>query len=301
MKKNIKKQLLILILLICCIGSIAITFGRYVSNSISNFFIRSKEFYFNADKLAEDVAIYQIDNWSGVDTYTINVTMDSRKNNIKATTYDIPYDISYSVSNNALCQLSKNSGTILANTNSDSFDVIVTPNAQLNTGDRVEVEITATSRAQYKKTLKGRFTLIVGKEQLSYEITDAAKSPYCELRLTNTVSYYTAKENVGSYSAGDKINSDEYLRLSDTMKSKFVSSTVKIEFDPNEVLLDITNENYNKFTDIQYRTINGVSYIRSFKIAMDASSSMDIRFYKVDVNENYSYHTSHDNCILQIT
>ena len=268
MKKNRKKQILILLLLMCCMLSIVITFGRYVSSDIVNFFVRSKEFYFNADKLSENTSIFQIDNWSGVDSYTINVAMDSRKNNIEAASYDIPYDISCSISNNAIYQLSKTSGIISRNSNSDSFNVIVTPNTVLNEGDRVVVEITATARGDYKKIIKGRFTLVVGKEQLSYEITDSVKSPYCNLRLTNTLSGYT---------------------------------NVNIEFDPQDVLLDITNENYDNFTNIQYETINGKNYIKEFQISIEPISSIDIRFYKVDVNQNYSYHDSNDTCIIDIT
>ena len=63
----------------CCIFSIVITFGRYVSKSVSNFFVRSKEFYFNADKLSENTSVgltgsYVLDVKPGdYDYYTVGL------------------------------------------------------------------------------------------------------------------------------------------------------------------------------------------------------------------------------------
>ena len=218
-KYKVKKLILFLLILVVLVSVVSI-FGRFVTNIINNFFLRSKEFYFNSDKLKEDTAVYQVDNWSGVDDYTIIVNMNSRKNNLQAATYDIGYNITYTCSDNAICQLSKSSGTISASNNSDSFNLIITPNGQLDVGDRVEVEIEVNSTAQYTKTLKGKFTLVVGKERLSYEITDSVQSPYMQLRLTNTLSYYTVETAFDSYTVGQKIDSDTYIGLSNENKKK---------------------------------------------------------------------------------
>ena len=40
-----------------------ITFGRYIYNEIRDFYLSSKNFYFNSDKLTANRAIYQVDNW----------------------------------------------------------------------------------------------------------------------------------------------------------------------------------------------------------------------------------------------
>ena len=95
MQKQIykKKQILLLLAIVLCSISFVIVFGRYVTNSVNNFFMRSKEFYFFSDKLSENLDIFQIENWSGVDDYTITINMNSRKNNLEVATYDIAYDI----------------------------------------------------------------------------------------------------------------------------------------------------------------------------------------------------------------
>ena len=299
-KKYKKKQIIILALIVLCLLSFVIIFGRYVTNTINNFFVRSKEFYFYSDKLSEDNSVYQVDNWSGVDDYVITINMNSNNNNIESATYDIGYNISYTCSDNAICQLSKTSGTILASTNSDFFNLTITPNTQLSTGDRVVVEVEVNSTAPYKKTLKGKFTLVVGKEKLSYQITDDEQSPYMILSMTNTLSYYTVKEAFGSYTVGQKIDIDTYLALTDEEKKKCYSAIVRIEFDPNEILFDVTNSAYADATNITTTTIGGKTYISGFTISIDAISSREIRFYKVDVSQDYTY-PNNNNSIVTIT
>ena len=228
--------------------------------------------------------------------------MNSRKNNIKAVDYDIAYDISYTCTDNAICQLSKTEGIIYANSNVDFFNLTITPNRQLDVGDKVIIEIEANSKGKYKKTIKGKFTLVVGKDMLSYQITDSKQSPYMELRITNTLSYYIINEAFGKYSVGDKIDSDTYLNLSDTEKAKCYSALVSIEFDPQKILFDITNELYKEASNIETTVIDGMTYIKSLTFSIDASSSKDIRFYKVDVSSDYTYpNSSGTSAIVKVT
>lgn len=296
-----KKQIIIMLAILLCATSFVVVFGRYVTNGINNFFLRSKEFYFNSDKLSENKSVFQIENWSGVDDYTITVNMNSRKNNIQVASYDISYDIQYTCSDNAICQLSKNSGTISKDTNTDFFNLTITPNTQLETGDKVTVEIEATSTSNYKKTIKGKFTLVVGQENLTYQITDAPDEPYMNLRITNTLSYYVVRQSFGDYTVNQKIDIDAYLALSNEDKAKCFSSIVTMTFDPTKILLDITNENYPNVTNVTTTTINGKNYINSITLPIDAISSADIRFYKVDTSADYTYPNSNNNCVVTIT
>ena len=300
-KKYKRKQLIILGLIVLNLISFIVIFGRYLTNSINNFFVRSKEFYFYSDKLSEDNSVYQVDNWSGVDDYIITINMNSNNNNIEVASYDIGYNISYKCTDNAICQLSKTEGIILANTNSDFFNLTITPNMQLNTGDKVVVEVEVNSTAPYKKTLKGKFTLVVGKEKLTYQITDSAQNPYMQLSMTNTLTFYNVNESFGTYNVGDKIDIDTYLGLSDAEKAKCYSAMVDIKFDPTEILFDVTNSAYSDATNMTTTTINGKTYINGFTIKIDAISSKEIRFYKVDVSKNYTYPNKNNVSIVTVT
>ena len=281
--------------------SLVVVFGRYITDNINNYFLRSGEFYFESDKLSKEGTTLQVDNWSGVDDYTITINMNSRKNNIEKATYDISYDINYSSTDNVICNLSKEEGIIYASTNTDYFNLTITPNTQLRTGDKVVVDIEVNSTFQYQKTLKGQFILVVGQENISYQITDEVKSPYIELSITNTLSYYTVRESFGSYKEGDRIDTDTYLALSEEDKNKCYSGEIKIEFNPQEVLLDMTSEVYNKAKDIKTTLINGKNYINGFTINIDAISSVDIRFYKVDVTTDYTYPNANNESIIKVT
>lgn len=286
MKKN--KIIFLMIMLVIFIF-ITTVFGRYITSSIHDFFLRSKEFYFYSDKLKEEGANYQVENWSGVDSYEIVINMNSRSNNLNVTSYDIDYDISYEYSDNIKCDISKTSGTIYASTNSDSFNIMLTPNTKLDTGDTVWVEITATSKGPYKKTLIGKFTLVVGKENLSYTIDDIANRQYLELKITNTLSYYTVEQSFDSHKVGDRLTIDEYLSLSEEIKRKCYSARVNINFNPENVLIDITNGTYKDGTNVQTTKIDGYTYVDSFSLSIDAITSVNIRFYKTDVTKDYTY------------
>jgi hypothetical protein len=287
-KKKKDKRIFLMIMLVIFIF-ITTVFGRYITSSIHDFFLRSKEFYFYSDKLKEEGATYQIENWSGVDRYEIVINMNSRSNNLNVTSYDIDYDISYTYSDNIICDISKTSGTIYASTNSDSFNIMLTPNTQLNTGDTVWVEITATSKGPYKKTLTGKFTLVVGKENVSYTIEDIENRQYLELKITNTLSYYTVEQSFDSHKAGDRLTIDEYLSLSEENKRKCYSARVNINFNPENVLIDITNGTYKDGTNVQTTQIDGFTYVDSFSLSIDAITSVNIRFYKTDVTKDYTY------------
>ena len=67
------------------------------------------------------------------------------------------------------------------------------------------------------------------------------------------------------------------------------------------VLLDNTSESYQKATNIETTVINGKTYINSMTLAIDAISSEDIRFYKVDESKNYTYPNSNNKSVVTIT
>lgn len=224
--------------------SILSVLGRYITKSFNNFIMESKEFYFYSDKLKEDGEIYQINNWSGVEDYNITINMNSLKNNLKSASYDIGYDITYNCSNNIICQLSKTSGIIDAKSNSDTFSLRITPNAVMNNGDIAWIEIIAKSNGEYTKELRAEFKLVVGKENITYEIEDKVNRAYLELNITNTQSYYIVKEPFESYQKGQRIDVNVYLNLSEENKAKCYSGEITLKFDPKKVRIDMTDKNY---------------------------------------------------------
>jgi len=288
-RKIVKKRIIILFILSICVVSLIAIYARYVLDTNNNFYSKSKEFYFNSDKLDENGPVYQIENWSGVDDYTITINMNSNDNNLISTSYDISYDISYICSDNIICSLSKTTGVIYSSTNTDYFTLRITPNKTLSTGDRVYVQITAKAKSPYEKTLRGTFNLIVGQEKITYEIVDLANQQYLEVNITNTLSYYIVSQSFDSYNVNDKITRETYLSLTEDKKQKCYSAMVTLSFDPNVVLLDMTNNNYLNAENVTHTTKNSYNYINSITFKVDAITSTKVRFYKIDQTKNYTY------------
>lgn len=304
MKENLKKKfknfflknkkIIIFICILSVLGTIGIAFGRYIYDGVQNFYFATKKFYFDSDKLAQTMANYQLDNWSGVDDYTININMNSIKNNLVKADTDITYNITFSCSSTIICQTTQNSGTIWASTNSDSFNIVVTPNATFKDGDTVVVFVSATSTSPYKKTISGRFVLKVGKIGLSYEIDDSANSPYLEMRITNTIDYYSVRTaftstSGRSYTVGERIDITSYLNLTATEQANCASVIITLNFDPNITLLDMTNPSYLRKLTESSTTINNYQYINSYSFKIDAISSEIVKFYKINPSIDYTY------------
>lgn len=300
MKKSNILVVLLVILSIFSWGSLFKTYGRYIYNELRDYYLASHSFYFNSDKLDVGVKNEELDNYSGVDPYTVTINMNSYKNNFVASSSDIDYDITYECSSNATCEISKTSGVIYAASHTDSFYVTITPNENLSDGDTIWVEVETTSKSPYKKTLKGRFTLRVGKMGLGYEITDVKNRAYFDVNFTNTYDFYTVNEAFSNYNVGDRIDIATYLGLSDTEKDKCSSAVIEIKFDPSIAVLDMTNEAYINNTSSTIRTIGGYKYIDSFIFKVEALSSKSVRFYKSNVSKDYTYPFNNNESIVEV-
>lgn len=251
-----KKQFLIACVLLIFIIVIIQTLGRYIIDRVKNTYSESIEFYFYSDKLREDNPIYQFENWNGVDNYPIAIGMNSMKNDLLSTSYDISYNISYTCSSNIICQPSKTNSIIYSSNNIDSFNVLITPNGMLNTGDKATIEITATTSAPYAKTLQATFVLVVVSEEFSYEIIDSPSNPYLVLNVRNATPSPV---------------------------------TIDLSFDPDDILLDMTGNDYSMFSGVTYATKGSFSYINGVTFTLPALSSDTIRFYKVNKLLDYTY------------
>ena len=300
-----KQKLFLLYVLIFILILSSFTFARYAYQSIKAYFFQTKKFYFNCDKLTEAGSNIEMTNWSGVGQYSVTFNMNSYKNNLLFSDDNIQYDIDFECSDNVTCSVvdDKTNGTISSNTHSDSFTIVITVPTEtiLHDKDRVELYVETTSTSPYVKKLKGTFALVVGYYGLSYEIDDSKNSPYLITRITNTLDYYVVKEAFGSYSVNNQIDVDTYLGLTPEQQAKCASSIVTLTFDPNVVLLDMTSQNYQDAIHTTTRTINGHSYISSISFKIDAMSSEQVKFYKVNTSQNYTYPNNNGTSVIAVS
>lgn len=300
-KKGFKKTTYILVAIALFLVILGSTYGRYIYMELKEYYLSTKNFYFSSDKLTLNRAIYQVENWSGVDSYNISINLNSYKNNLEVCDSDITYELTYFCSSNVNCNLSKNSGTIYTTTNTDNVVATITPITSLSEGDSAFIEVTATSTAPYSKTIKARFILNVSISGLSYAIEDQVDRSYLNFNVTNTLDYYTVVTPFGSYNANDKIDMTTYANLSPENKLNCKSAHVTLMFDPGTVALDLTSEYF--LNAINYTTINigGNNYINSITFNVDAISSAQIKFYKIDATRNYTYPIVNNSSIIMFS
>jgi len=301
--KNLKKIIIILSLIFIILYSMQAvkTFSIYVFNNVREFYLKSNNFYFYSDKLKLNKAEYSAKNWSGIEDYIININMNSMENNSVRCNSNIEYTISYTCSDNILCQLSKTKSTIYASDNVDNFIVTITPKAELQTGDVVWLEVEATSTYPYVKTISGRFEITVGNLGMSYNIEDSKHSQYLEFNVVNTLNFYTIDDAFDGYVSGNKIDMNKYLALSDENKNKCHSMLVTLTFDPKKVLVDMTSEVYLKRVSTTTVNIDGYTYVNSITFKVDAISSKCVKFYKVNLENDYTYPNVNNEPIINIS
>lgn len=275
------------------------TLGRYIGKEIKNYYLNSKNFYFNSDKMQPDGIVYQVENWSGVDSYSVTFNMNSYKNNTVYSQSDIEYNINYSCSENVICEIDKTTSIIYSKEHTDSFTITMTPVNPLEDNDKATINVEAVSTSPYTKTLKGTFNVIVGKKGLSYEIIDEPNSVYCEVSITNTLDYYVVREAFGEYPVGYKIDIDTYLSLSQENKEKCASSIATINFNPRILLLDMTTQAYSNAINVTKQT-NEYEYINGLSFKIDALSSYRVKLYKVDSKSDYTYPFINESPVVNI-
>jgi len=296
-----KKRLFLTSIFFLLLIIIVPTFGRYVGKEIKDYYLISKNFYFNADKLEPNSIVYQVENWSGVDSYDVTFNLDSYKNNTVYSNSDIEYEVTYTCSSNVACTINKTNGIIYAAKHTDSFTITINPIKPLDDGEKATIEVQAKSTSPYEKVLKGKFNVVVGKMGLSYEILDEKDSTYFEVAITNTLDYYIARETYDKYEKGMKIDIDTYLELPDNEKQYFASSIVTIDFSPLEALLDMTSSAYLDAVSTNTTIIDNHNYINNVSFKVDALSSYRVKFYKVDTSRDYTYPFDNNESIVDVT
>lgn len=298
-----KKKLLLSLIVLVIIFPISLALSRFVNKLTTNYYLETQKFYFYSDKLTDDNAKYTLENWSGVENLSMDIQLESRKNQYEVAETDISYNVTYTCEEGVKCSITKETGIIYASSNVDSFTLTLIPTRNFEEGESTTVTVTAKSTSPYIKTIKATFIIKVGKQGLSYEIKDQTFQPYLFLNLTNAKSYYTINESFDNYQKDDEIDYTKYLELSDENKKKCTSALISISFDPNVVIIDTTSPILNivKESDISTINIDNTTYINGIKFKLDALSSEAIRFYKKNPNKNYTYPIVNTNSIIKLT
>ena len=285
------KYIIILITIFVVLFTLIATFGRYVYNIYHNYILETKGFYFNSSVMSINDSKHSINNWDGVNGYPLTIDVNSKKNELLSTDVDISYDIAVECSENIRCVLNKTEGVITTSKKLDSYTITIYPMTNFTTNQTATVKTSATSTYPYVKTLSTTYTIGIETSSFSYKIIDSPYSKYLTIEFTNAFTYYKVVTAFGNHSVGDNISIDEYNGLTAAQKQNCTSAQVTIDYDPNLLLLDMTDKTYkNRVNNSETtQTISGSSYVNGFSFKMEASSNAKIIFYKTDSSKDYTY------------
>lgn len=266
-KLKIKTGILIIgiVLLILTVSVL----GRFVYLKGKDRYLTSKSFYFSSDVLKSVAPTYTYTNWSGTDTYKIDIELYSFENELRKLSEDIEFKATCTGYDSSKIKCSIDSqdgetiktGTIYASNNKSSFSVYISPvaGATIQDGDEFNITVSAYTETPYSKTLSANYKLKVETLGVGYEVKDEASRSYLELSLKNT------------------LDAD-------------IDTTV--EFNPSVVRLDMNDEAYIQNKGIETQTLDGSHYVKKVIFTMKGESSKNIKFYKVDYQQNYTGQTN---------
>ena len=133
---------------------------------------------------------------------------------------------------------------------------MVTPKMQIEQNDIITIRIKASTQEPYQKEISCEISLRIQQVLAnSYEIEDVANRNYLTLKIVNT---------------------------HDT------GGNVSLEFDPNVIRIDLNDEAYLNRVEGSEET-NADGYVEKFVFTMEKESAKNIKFYKVDMSQDYTY------------
>ena len=269
MKRKLNKfKVSIVVILVILVFTITV-FGRYIYNNAREAYFTAKQFYFSSDILTVSGSNYQYDNWGGIGTYAIEFELYSYLNSLSKLDYDLGYTITCTTSDADKVRVGINSDevgapttitdVIPASTNTSKIGLFVTPITEIAKNDSVKIQVTASTSVPYQKTISCEFTIKAETQgENTYLIQDAVNQDYAILSLTC-------------------VNE--------------VGAQVTLEFDPSKLRVDMNDEVYiNRVVEKDATsTIDGKAYVKKIVFNIDAETTKNVKFYKVDKTENYTY------------
>ena len=265
---------LVIVLAFILVATNGFTFAKYVSNSVWNYYLNSKGFYFTSDDLSASGMATANNIWDGG---KVNFNLKNSLNDAVVTEYDINYKVTCNVlgeaASIATCKINgTNSNTYsgvlsnykeCVNNNGDGVDVSSYDKATceingydwinnqaisnlyfelVKTGDKeidsAVVEIIATATSPFKKTISGKYTL--HKDQSLIGMLTKSYSEYADYSSLVIGNSYTTDKCVNI-----KWNSSD-LRF-DLNSNSVISFNIDTSGYVNEITIKVNSKDSNQY------------------------------------------------------
>lgn len=282
--KNKRKYLIIFIGLsfLGLVFSYGISFAKYVSNSIWNYYLDSKAFYLDSTELTTDGKQNINKLWDG---NSVHFNIKNNKNKLLVTEYDISYQVTCTLKN-----ASNGARCVLNGTDSNKYEgTLSSYESCINeTNDNVDVSTFTKTECE--------------NNSYTWSLKSADKDMYFDVIGVSEGEDVTAEIKVVSTSPYKKILTGEFLlkraeNFNDSIKTKYnhysdYDELVISNASSEKKCLMIKWESPNLRIDYDSDTINSfekaaTGQINSIDIVVAGKDSISYRFYKTD-NKQYS-------------
>lgn len=276
-----RKKLIILIIILSAILMLSnfVTYARYVSNSIWNYYLESKGFYFTSKTLENK----RINNdWDGSRVY---FDVKNSLNSYIATEYDINYQVTCNIKGevNGTCKINGTDSNVYEGT-------LTSYEGCVNLKDEVDVssynkETCNNNGYSYrvKETVANNYFEVISNDEnelnnITVEIIVTSTKPYTRT-LTNEFILSRSLDETGSLNLIYN-EYDDYSRLiiSNTFKEK---KCVKLSFDSSKLKID------NDSSVASY-SVDDNGYINNATIEINSNSNADYLFYRINKDEKFT-------------
>lgn len=253
-KEKRKNHIFLISLIILCLIT-AYSFSKYVIQLSKMHIQRAKDFYFTSDVLTEDKKTYELYDWNGKETYTVEINLNNYDDEIRYTEDEIKYNFSATSSNSNIKITTNDTGKGILKSSTKSQNKIIIniePTKNFTSGENIEIEINANSTEPYEKNLSAILKIYV-KDETSYtaDLKDASNQDFAELYI-------------------------------DTKK---IEKELTITYDNTKAILDNNNE---LLKDIEI-TKSGTK--NSFNIPVNSNSNYCIKFIKKNPENKLTLNT----------
>lgn len=279
MKNRRKLIILVIILSFILMLSYGVSYARYASNSIWNYYLESKGFYFTSNTLENKKVV---NDWDGSRVY---FDVRNSVNSYIATEYDIEYEITCNIKGdvNGKCLINGSDSNVYEATLS-SYEGCV------NLKDDVDVssynkETCNNEGYSYrvKESVANNYFEVVSNDEnelnnITVEIIVKSVKPYTRT-LKNDIILSRSLDETGSLN----LIYNEYQEYSRVVISNSYSEKkcVKLSFDNSKIRID------NDSNVISYGTSDD-GYINNVTLEINSKSNINYLFYRVDNNKEYN-------------
>lgn len=278
MKNRKKLIILIIILSFILMISYGVSYARYASNSIWNYYLESKGFYFTSNTLENKKVI---NDWDGSRVY---FDVRNSVNSYVATEYDIEYEVTCNIKGevNGKCLVNGTESNIYNGTLS-SYEgcVNLKDDTDVSSYNKEKCNSEGYSYRIKESVANNYFEVVSNDEEelnnITIELIVKSVSPYTRT-LKNDIILSRSLDETGSLN----LIYNEYSEYSRVIISNSYSEKkcVKLSFDSSKIRID------NDSNVISYGTSDD-GYINNVTLGINSKSNINYLFYRVDNTKEY--------------